>query len=285
MDGRNGYVRQIYSFSNFKGYFYEGHAVDRQLEFFDRFLHGKDNNVKNWPKVRFEIRERYFYGKFVNFPDFPVPNTKYIPLYLDASNHSLSTSKPASKSSVKYNSEKDSGRVLFNIKFEKEMAMIGYSKLRLAFQAPDNNDADIFVALKKLDDEGNEVTFTYFTVYEHGPIAQGCLRASHRATDPTRSKPYQPWRNHDKEELLDANQVYEMDIELLPATARFLPGESLQLVVGGTDITKCKPSLSQKHADRRNKGEHIIWTGDEWDAHLLFPVVEGLDLGTVWGNR
>lgn len=163
--------------------------------------------------------------------------------------------------------------------------MVGYSKLRLAFQAPDNNDADIFVALKKLDDEGNEVTFTYFTVYEHGPIAQGCLRASHRATDPTRSKPYQPWRNHDKEELLDAKQVYEIDIELLPATARFLPGESLQLVIGGTDITKCKPSLSQKHADRRNKGEHIIWTGDEWDAHLLFPIVEGLDLGTVWGDR
>jgi len=163
--------------------------------------------------------------------------------------------------------------------------MVGYSKLRLAFQAPDNDDADIFVALKKFDDDGDEVTFTYFTVYEHGPIAQGSLRASHRATDPSRSKPYQPWRNHDKEEPLDPKQVYEMDIELLAATARFLPGDSLQLVIGGTDITKCKPSLSQKHAHRKNKGQHVVWTGPEWDAHLLLPVVEGLELGAPWGNR
>ena len=249
----------------------------------DRFLHDKDNNVKNWPKVRLEVRERYFYGKFINFSEFPVPNTKYVPLYLDCTKRSLSYAKPTSKSSLEYDS--DDGRVTFNIKFDKETAMVGYSKLRIAFQAPDNNDADIFVALKKFDDEGDEVTFTYFTVYEHGPIAQGCLRASHRATDSARSKPYQPWRNHDKEEPLDPQQVYEMDIELLAATARFLPGDSLQLVIGGTDITKCKPSLSQKHAQRKNKGKHVVWTGPEWDAHLLFPVVEGLELGAAWGNR
>jgi predicted acyl esterase len=82
-----------------------------------------------------------------------------------------------------------------------------------------------------------------------------------------------------------AKKVYELDIELLPATARFLPGESLQLVIGGTDITICKPSLSQKHAQSKNKGYHVVWTGPEWDAHLLFLVVEGLDLGLVWGNR
>ena len=56
-----------------QGYFYEGHAVARQLEFMDRFLHDKDNNVKNWPKVRLEVRERYFSGKFINFPDFQCP--------------------------------------------------------------------------------------------------------------------------------------------------------------------------------------------------------------------
>lgn len=250
----------------------------------DRFLHGKDNNVKTWPKVRLEIRERYFYGKFVNFTDFPVPETKYVPLYLDATTHSLSRSKPTKKGSVRYNSESDE-RATFTIKFDKETAMVGYSKLRIALQAPDNDDADIFVALRKLDEEGDIVTFTYFTVYEHGPIAQGCLRASHRATDATKSKHYQPWRNHDKLEPLEPGKVYEMDIELLAATARFLPGQSLQVVIGGTDITKCKPSLAQKHADRKNKGEHVIWTGSEWDAHLLFPVVEGLQLGASFGNR
>jgi predicted acyl esterase len=194
------------------------------------------------------------------------------------------TTKPTAKASLKYDSESDD-RLKFNFKFNKETAMVGYSKLRLAIQTPDNDDAEIFVALRKLDDEGEQVTFTYFTVYEHGPIAQGCLRASHRALDEKRSKDYQPWRNHDKLEPLDPKKVYEINIELLAATARFLPGESLQIVIGGTDITKCKPSLAQKHGDRKNKGQHIVWTGGEWDAHLLLPTVEGLDLGTVWGNR
>ena len=156
------------------------------------------------------------------------------------------TTKPTAKASLKYDSESDD-RLKFNFKFNKETAMVGYSKLRLAIQTPDNDDADIFVALRKLDDEGEQVTFTYFTVYEHGPFAQGCLRASHRALDEKRSKDYQPWRNHDKLEPLDPKKVYEIDIEFLAATARFLPCESLQIVIGGTDITKCKPSLVQKH--------------------------------------
>jgi uncharacterized protein len=268
-----------------QGYFYEGHAVDRQLEFFDRFLHGKDNNVKNWPKVRLEVRERYFFGKFVNFTDFPVPNTDYVPLYLDASTNSLSKSKSSARANIKYNSESDKDHAVFTFKFDQPTALVGYFKLRLAFQSPDNTDADVFVAVKKLDDDGKEVTFTYFTVYEHGPIAQGCLRASHRAIDPAKSTLYQPWRKHDKEEPLDPRKIYELDIEILPATARFLPGESLQLVIAGTDITKVKPALAQKHGVRRNRGEHVLWTGEEWDAHLLVPMVRGLDLGAEWGNR
>jgi hypothetical protein len=57
------------------------------------------------------------------------------------------------------------------------------------------------------------------------------------------------------------------------------------LMIGGTDITKCKPTMAQKHVYRKNRGEHIIWTGLKWDAHLLFPVVEGLQLGASFGNR
>jgi hypothetical protein len=259
--------------------------VDRQLDFFDHFLRGKTNNaVTSWPKVRFEIRERYYYGKFINFTSFPVPETKYIPLYLDCKNGTLSKEKVTQSGKVGYNSETDE-RATFTITFDKQVVMVGYSKLRLAISTDNHDDGDVFVTLKKLDDEGKEVTFTYFTVYEHGPIAQGCLRLSHRATDPEKSTPYQPWRKHDKLQPLEKGKVYEVDIELLAATCRFLPGESLQVVIGGTDITKCRPSLSQKHEDKLNKGGHSVWSGKEWDAHLLFPVVEGLDLGIPWGNR
>ena len=68
-------------------------------------------------------------------------------------------------------------------------------------------------------------------------------------------------------------------------TCRFLPGKSLWLVIGGTDITKCTLSLSQKYDEQVKKGRHTVYSRGKWDAYLLFPVVEGLDLGVTRGNR
>lgn len=98
------------------------------------------------------------------------------------------------------------GRVTFTIKFDQPTAIVGYSKSRIEFQASENNDADNFVGLKKLDDDGEEVIFTYFTVYDHSPIAEGRLHASYRAANPSRPKPFQPRRNYDKEEPLNPNK-------------------------------------------------------------------------------
>ena len=41
-------------------------------------------------------------------------------------------------------------------------------------------------------------------------------------------------------------------------TVVYIFGGSLQLVIGGKGITKCKLSWSQKHPHRKNKGEHVV---------------------------
>ena len=45
----------------------------------------------------------------------------------------------------------------------------------------------MFVALFKLDADGNQVGFPYYAQFEDGPVAVGWLRASHRELDPERS--------------------------------------------------------------------------------------------------
>jgi hypothetical protein len=67
--------------------------------------------------------------------------------------------------------------------------MIRYSKLHLAFQV-EYSDTDIFIALKKLDDEENEIIFIYFIVYEYSLITQEYLHASHYAIDKAKLKSY-----------------------------------------------------------------------------------------------
>jgi len=52
--------------------------------FFDHFLKGKDNELKTWPKVTVEVRERHSIGTFRAETEWPLARTHYTPLYLDA---------------------------------------------------------------------------------------------------------------------------------------------------------------------------------------------------------
>jgi hypothetical protein len=56
---------------------------------------------------------------------------------------------------MKYNSENNKRRVIFNIKFDKKIVIVEYSKLYLIFQV-EYLDTNIFIALKKLDDKENK---------------------------------------------------------------------------------------------------------------------------------
>jgi uncharacterized protein len=148
-------------------------------------------------------------------------------------------------------------------------------KLRLWLEADGSNDADVFVAIQKLDATGALVGFTFYAFYENGPVALGWLRASHRALDPNRSTPWQPVHPHDREEFLSPGQAAPLEIEIWPSGTSFGAGETLRVVVQGSDIyTDALPNLPfARHERTRNSGHHILRTGGEFDAHLLAPVI------------
>lgn len=93
------------------------------------------------------------------------------------------------------------GRAHFDIRFDEPVELAGHFKLRLWVQADGAADVDLFVGLDELDTEGAPLPFTYFALYDDGPLALGWLRASHRALDKDGSTPWQPWHKHDKEEF------------------------------------------------------------------------------------
>ena len=51
----------------------------------------------------------------------------------------------------------------FNLKFEKDVELTGYLKLRLWVEAEGSNDMDLFVTVQKLDTEGK-----LYPVCNHG---------------------------------------------------------------------------------------------------------------------
>jgi len=268
-------------------YYYDPESVRRQQEFFDYFLKGIPTSVPQWPKVRLEVREKFYVGAMKTENEWPIARTQYTKLYLDAGTGLLDRRPVSEEGSCRYfaadaiaepaqrlGQEQLSHRAQFDFTFGQPTELIGHMKLRVWAAAEDADDMDIFVAIQKLDATGNLVPFAFWAHFDDGPVALGWLRASHRELDQAKSTKYQPILSHRSEQKLEPGAIVPLEIEIWPSGTRFEAGEKLRLVVQGTDIyTYPKPVMSDRHEDSVNRGHHVLYTGGRYDSHLLVPDV------------
>jgi len=214
-------------------------AVNSRIEivqqaFFDHFLKGQDTEVSDWPRVRYEVRDRAGAGVRKTASDWPVPGTSYRALFLDAPSGTLTLARPSAAAAVSYDSERSGrgrGRATFDYRFDSATELVGGMKLRVWMSAPDAGDLDVFIAVQKLDAFGDLTGFPFYAVFEDGPVALGWIRASHREVDEARSKPWQPVLAHRREHPLAPGETVPLDVEILPSGTLFRPGETLRLVI------------------------------------------------------
>ncbi|MGH3992711.1 MAG: CocE/NonD family hydrolase C-terminal non-catalytic domain-containing protein, partial [Pseudonocardiaceae bacterium] len=207
--------------------------------------------------------------------EWPLARTEFTKLHLDAASGALTPEQPAGESSKSYRADTDHDdpdAAVFEQVFAKDTELTGHMKLRLWLEIHEGEDADVFVALQKMDRDGELVTFPFLALREDGPVALGWLRASHGELDPERSTPEQPWHPHTSEQPLEPGRPVALEIELWPSSTIFQAGERLRLVVQGCDIY-AGPESEFGHDVTRNAGRHTIHTGGEYDSHLLAPVI------------
>lgn len=257
-------------------YFYQEESVRRQQAFFDHFLKGLPTEVSQWPRVRYEVREKFYVGGMRVGKDWPLPGRQYTKLYVNASSGTLERGPVTTESSVRYSAlggNGDAGRAQFDFKFDQPCDLVGHMKLKLWASAEDSDDMDMFVAVQKLNASGQIVPFVVMNLFDDGPVALGWLRASHRELDPKQSTEYQPVLRHCREMKLKKGEIVPLEIEIWPSGTRFEAGETLRLVIQGTDIyTYPKGSVQDLHQETVNRGYHIIHSGGKYDSHLLVPV-------------
>ncbi len=260
-------------------YYYEPDSVKRQQAFFDHFLKDIPTEVTTWPAVRIEVRHKYYVGSISSEHEWPIARTRYTKLHVNPKNLTLQRDPVAEESSCRYatRAEKEqASRVNFDFRFDRQTDLIGHMKLRLWMTPRGADDLDIFVAVQKLDTAGEVVPFAFFGQFEDGPVALGWLRASHRELDAENSTEYQPVLQHRRELKLADGEVVPLEIEIWPSGTRFGAGETLRVVVQGTDIYRHpRPCVQDLHEDTVNRGDHIIFGGGRYDSHLLVPVVAG----------
>jgi predicted acyl esterase len=154
------------------------------------------------------------------------------------------------------------------------------------------SNADLFLVVRLFDPHGDEVTFEGSTD-PNTPIANGWLRASHRALDPERSQPWQPYHPHDREEPLEPGEVYELNVEIVPSCVVVPPGHQLGLSVRGKDYeytgkldeygetfyyaTRGTGGMTHNDPDDRPAdifgGTVTLHMGPDHPSHLLLPVI------------
>ena len=270
-------------------HFYSAYGRDLQKRFFDHFLRGLDNGFDQTPRVQLNIRHPG--EKFVwrGEEDWPIGRTVWTPLYLRGDLTLAETEDPAG-GVLEYEALGE-GLHLSTEPFTEETEITGPLAAKL-FISSTTSDADLFLIVQLFDPAGNEVTFEGSTD-PNTPIANGWLRASHRALDPERSRPWQPFHPHDRVEPLLPDEIYEVDVEIVPTCIVVPAGYRLGLWVRGRDYEYRGPldeygqtfyyatrgTGGMTHADPDDRPEEIfggtvtVHVGGEHPSHILLPVI------------
>lgn len=252
--------------------YYDPEQVDRMRAFFDRFLLDRETEVSEWPAVRYEVRKQFYVGREQHATDWPIPETRYRELHLDAASGALTPTAPAESSALAYVAD-GSSTAVFEHRFDGDTVVAGGMRLELWVEARGSDDIDLFVAVRKLDRDRSVVGFPIFSTRDDGPVGLGWLRVSHRELDPVRSTDDRPFHRHDREQLLGEGEIVKAVVEIWPTATEFLSGESLQLVVSGAEIYDYPRQGTVHHGETRNVGEHILHTGGEHASRLHLPTV------------
>ncbi len=250
--------------------YYSDEALELQERFFDHFLKGASNGMDDLQPVRLEVRESLDSYEVRYENEWPIARTQYQTLYLDAALGELNQSPPEQAAAADY--DPGYGGATFNLVFDQDTEITGNMKLKLWVSASEGEDMDLFVGVKKLDVRGEEVNFYAKTGYTLGPAAMGWLRVSERELDQEKSTPWQPVLTHENPQPITANEIVSVEIEILPSSTLFRAGESLQLVIQGADLFE-HPLMAHEYASEVNLGTHSIHTGEQYDSHLLMPVI------------
>jgi len=257
--------------------YYSPEVQKMTKDFMDCFL--KDDTSSGFldtPPVRLEIRSSLDEIHEVRHEnEWPIARTQYTKLYLSEEQNSLSLTKPEIQSELVYSAK--GGKALFNFTFSEDTELSGYVKLRAWVEArpqksgeatPD--DMAMFLAVNKLDVDGNTVHFNGTVGLAKDMVTRGWFRVSRRELDPVESTEWHPVPKGDSEQKLKAGEIVLVDIQMYPSSTFFVAGEGLQLIIASDEII---PSPPYKKTVEGNQGNHVLHFGGEYDSYLLVPRV------------
>jgi hypothetical protein len=222
-------------------HFYTDYGVNLQKRFLGHFLKGEDNGWDKQPPVQLQVRhpgEKFFER---HEKEWPLARTQWTKFYCNPADMSLSCDEPQAHAALEYDAT-GNGLLFRTPPLQEALEITGpvAAKLRLSSST---TDADVFLALRVFDPQGQEVTFIGSND-PRTPVGLGWLRASHRKLDPARTLPYRPFHTHDEAWPLKPGEAVDLDVEIWPTCIVVPAGYRVGLAVRGKDYENEGPPLT-----------------------------------------
>jgi predicted acyl esterase len=271
------------------GNFYSDAGLALQKKFFDHYLKGVENGWEDVGPVMIAVRNPT--GEVVREEkQWPLARTQWTNYYLDAANSGIARQPPKQDAIATFSAMK-TALVLSTAPMEEDTEFTGPLAAHLWISSS-TTDADLFLTLQAFDPEGKEVTFVGASD-PAVPVAQGWLRASHRALDLERTLPYRPWHSHQSIDKLGPGTPTLVDVEIWPTSMVFPKGYRLSLRIEGKDFERSGAAVSTVgrsatvvggsgpflHTDPKDRpvpefaGETTIYTGPLHQSFLTLPLI------------
>ena len=104
-------------------------------------------------------------------------------------------------------------------------------------------------------------------------VSRGWLRASHRAIDKERSKPFRPYHPHTESIPVEPGKIYEYAVAIRETSNVFESGHRIELIIKGQDAPSEDPIWY--HLCNIKETKHTIYHNRDQMSHLLIPVIPG----------
>ncbi|MFC1958089.1 CocE/NonD family hydrolase [Chloroflexota bacterium] len=266
---------------------------DEILRWYDYWLKGIDTGIMDEPPVKYWLMgaNEWYYAD-----DWPLPETQWKKYYLDSWERLREV--PFASSSRLDSYEQPDGfvqmpptqtRTIQKLRYmtdplPEDVTVVGPGALYL-YAAIDQEDTNWIVTIKDVGPDssirtGREGERMLPTDLPEREVVRGWLKASHRALDPKRSKPWKPWHYFTRKAQKPAvpGEITEYAIEILSTANQFKKGHRICVEISSMDMPTGSAGFTNVeyfayHICSSKMTLHKIYHSEKYPSHLLLPVI------------